>query len=278
MPRAPTGSAPRPRALRDGLSVLPATHDEAELSVEVYSHVGEGTAAYTPPHRHQRGQLLFLAQGTVLLETNEQLALLPPNRAAWIPAGLQHATTIERPYRYQSLYFRCEDFPALPTQLRLVQVSPLLRSLVLDVADWPAQPRLAALERHKAEVIVGELGRSRVMPLAIVVPREPRLNRLCRRLLAEPGLVASQQQLCELSGASTATVLRLFRQHTGLSYQQWRIQLRMIKSIELLESGQSPIAVALELGYQSESAFIHAFRRYFGSPPRAYLRRAAAGA
>ena len=41
-------------------------------------------------HQHQRHQLLFAQAGCMTIELDDQVCLLPPTRAAWLPAGLPH--------------------------------------------------------------------------------------------------------------------------------------------------------------------------------------------
>jgi hypothetical protein len=38
-------------------------------------------------HQHQRHQLLFAQAGCMTIELDDQVCLLPPTRAAWLPAG-----------------------------------------------------------------------------------------------------------------------------------------------------------------------------------------------
>lgn len=57
-------------------------------------------------------------------------------------------------------------------------------------------------------------------------------------------------------GASSKTVTRLFKAETGMSYQEWKQQWRLLKAIELL-SKETPVnQVSDWLGFSSDSAFI----------------------
>jgi AraC-like DNA-binding protein len=50
---------------------------------------------------------------------------------------------------------------------------------------------------------------------------------------------------------------------------QWRMQAA---SRLLLETGASVASVALDVGYESEAAFVRAFKRAAGKPPAAWRR------
>jgi len=48
-------------------------------------------------HAHRKGQLLYASQGVMRLHAPEGLWVLPPQRALWIPPGLEHGFTCRRP-------------------------------------------------------------------------------------------------------------------------------------------------------------------------------------
>ena len=54
------------------------------------------TTSCRPWHTHDLHQLLYAFEGIVEVETDGSHHLLPPQQAAWIPAGLPHQTTLRR--------------------------------------------------------------------------------------------------------------------------------------------------------------------------------------
>jgi AraC-like DNA-binding protein len=78
-------------------------------------------------------------------------------------------------------------------------------------------------------------------------------------------------------GASPRTLARLFREETGLSFGQWRQQLRIVEGVARLALDVPVSTIAVELGYQSASAFIPMFRKTLGDTPQRYLKRREAG-
>ena len=62
-----------------------------------------------------------------------------------------------------------------------------------------------------------------------------------------------------------------------MTFFEWRKQLRLLEAIDLLGQGKTVTSVALELGYNSPSAFIAMFRRSLGVCPGQY-RSVKAGA
>jgi AraC-like DNA-binding protein len=118
-----------------------------------------------------------------------------------------------------------------------------------------------------------ELTRSQPLPLAVPMPNEKRLRALCEAVIADPANSDSLEQWAASVGASTRTIARLFRQELGVSFSQWRQQALLARAIPLLNQGRPLAHVALELGYQSQSAFSAMFRRAFGKSPRAFIER-----
>ena len=68
-----------------------------------------------------------------------------------------------------------------------------------------------------------------------------------------------------------AYVARRFAAETGLTFGAWRRRARLLAAIERLAGGEAVTVVALEAGYDSVSAFIHAFRRDLGVTPGRYF-------
>jgi AraC-like DNA-binding protein len=64
---------------------------------------------------------------------------------------------------------------------------------------------------------------------------------------------------------------RIFQKETGLTFGKWWQQLRLLHALRLLAGGRAVTSVALDVGYDSPSAFIAAFRRYFGATPARYF-------
>jgi AraC-like DNA-binding protein len=105
------------------------------------------------------------------------------------------------------------------------------------------------------------------------VPRDMHAARAAEILRADPGGpggVRSLDRLARETGASKRTLERRFRAETGMGLGRWRQQLRLLQALRLLAEGQPVTSVALEVGYQSTSAFISMFKKAMGSTPRRY--------
>lgn len=92
-----------------------------------------------------------------------------------------------------------------------------------------------------------------------------------------PGHGWTVQELAERAGMSRSTFALKFKEKAGIAVMEYLIRWRMLLAADRLEnSSDSVLAIALWLGYKSESAFGSAFKREMGCAPRQYYRRSRA--
>lgn len=110
-----------------------------------------------------------------------------------------------------------------------------------------------------------------ILPLHLPMPHEPRLVRICNTIMAAPAL---RRPLCAWGnevGASSRTLARLFLRETGMSFGAWCRQARLLNALARLAEGQKVTSIALDLGYDSPSAFTSMFRRHLATTPSRYF-------
>lgn len=84
--------------------------------------------------------------------------------------------------------------------------------------------------------------------------------------------------LAREAGASVFHLCRVFKALTGMTIHQYRTQLRLRQSLELLEQEPRDIlAAALECGFSGHSHFTRTFHAVFGLPPSAFTYEVVAG-
>ena len=157
-------------------------------------------------------------------------------------------------------------------ECRVLEVTPLLRELVLQMdvaADAGRAPAAALLERERlmGELVLDELRRAAPVRLGIELPQDKRLRALCEAVLADPTRHATLAGWAGEAGASERTVARLFRQQLGTSFGPWRQQVLLAHAMTLAARGKPMGVIAADLGYASASAFTAMVRRSVGAPP-----------
>jgi AraC-like DNA-binding protein/mannose-6-phosphate isomerase-like protein (cupin superfamily) len=227
-------------------------------------------------HRHEWGQFVFSVSGVVRVNTERATFLLPPSRAVWIPAGVEHAVTAVERCELRTLYLHrppCQN--AVWQDNRVLEVSPLLRELVVQLAqdDVQLDSTVGDRERWLAHLILDEIRRARSLRLGVDLPTDKRLRRLCEAVLARPQRFATLEDWAELVGASARTVSRLFRQELGSSYAQWRQQALLAEALRLAAHRKPMGVIASELGYASPSAFSAMVTRTVGMPPSRFFEQ-----
>ena len=223
------------------------------------------------PHWHERAQLIFAAHGAMLVSTSEGSWAVPPQRAVWMPAGVTHEIRMAGDVAMRTLYVRADAAARLAARVRVLAVSPLLRELILKACALPVAYDVAGPAGRLMALIIDEIAELPTVSLDLPLPRDARLGRICRALSAEPGTPRTLSDWGGDIGASPRTLARLFVKETGLTFAAWRQQARLLAATAMLAAGEPITRIALDLGYESPSAFTAMFKRALGSPPSQYI-------
>lgn len=226
-------------------------------------------------HSHPRAQLLYALSGVMRIATARASYVVPPTAALLLPAGVPHDIEMEGPVRMRALFLQ-PDTAARP-EAAVLRVTPLLRELILAACAEPLDWDLAGRGQHIAALALDEIARSEVLPLALARPADPRLSRVTEALRRVPADARSLEDWAELAGATSRTLARRFRAETGMSFRQWRRQLRLTEAFSALSFGATPTEAALRAGFDSVPAFGAAFLETFGLTPGQVRRRFARG-
>jgi AraC-like DNA-binding protein len=228
-------------------------------------------------HAHPRAQIIYQTSGVYRVTTELGSWVVPPNQAIWIPSDIYHEAFTNGSASALMLFVDRSYTDTLPQDCMVVAVSRLLAELLIRAVQYGNHYPGRGKEARLVEVILDEFRGLEPAPLRLPLARDKRLRRLMNLLLENPADERELDELGALCGASGRTFARLFRKETGLTFAEWRKQLRLLEAIDLLGQGQPVTKVALDLGYQSASAFIAMFRRSLGSSPGRYLGNQAVG-
>ena len=243
------------------------------------------------PHRHDWPQLTFSATGVIRVSTEGGTIIVPPSRAAWVPAGMEHSITVVEDAELRTVYLLPQPVPSAdPVWQRCVvlEMGPLLHALAFALDSTPdgamgpsgAPAHLAECRRRErmiAPLLRDELARAPQLRMGVPMPHaehgDKRLRALCEAVLRAPARPATRAEGAAGAGASERTAARLFRSELGISWQQWRQQALLAHALPLLARGMPVAHVAAASGYASDSAFTAMFRAAMGRSPRHFQSR-----
>jgi len=223
-------------------------------------------------HKHDWHQLVYATKGVMMVNTPDSSWVVPSHRAVWVPAATEHEIEMIGAVNLRTLYIKTGLRSSLPGQCCVVNVSPLLRELILLTIKIGMLDRFVPKQNRLIGVILDQLETLSTAPLKLPLPRDARAMRVVELLRADPAENHSLDELSNQVGASKRTIERLFLSEAGLTFGKWRQQFRMMHALRLLASGESVTTAALEVGYDSTSAFISAFKTALGTTPGRYYQ------
>jgi AraC-like DNA-binding protein/mannose-6-phosphate isomerase-like protein (cupin superfamily) len=229
------------------------------------------------PHMHRESQLVYAAEGTMQVTTPKGRWLVPPDRAVWVPALLEHSIDVLADIQMRTLYF---ELPWLKRNGRgnglgaefVARVSPLLHQTILALFDRQDNHERTAL---LLQLVMLELDQAEDSATFIPLPQEPRCRRAANIVLVNPTAQHEIETLAREVGTSARTLSRLFSSETQLSFKSWCQRARIAAAIERLstDSNVSIKQIAADLGYASVPAFSHAFRQVTGKTPTEFATK-----
>jgi len=223
------------------------------------------------PHHHHWGQLIYAASGVMRVQANGMLWIVPPARAVWVPAEVEHEIHALGDFAMRTLYFPVELIAGLAGECCALEIAPLLRELVLELGERCPIDDADASSMRLAKVAIELVGAATAqpLPLRLPLPLDPRAARIADRLRDDPACEAELPELARAAGASARTIQRLFLAESGLRFADWRQRRLLMHCASRLGLGASVTDAAFDAGYASTSAFIAAYRKQFGATPNA---------
>jgi AraC-like DNA-binding protein len=224
---------------------------------------------------HRRGHLVYAARGVLSVHTERGTSIVPANRVAWTPGGCTHSHRAHGDTDMRIVFLPASLARLAPDHPAVFLVSGLAREVLLALtgprgdggaAGGYDRAALARLRR----VLVEELREAREQPLHLPQPRDDRLQAVARLLQADPADNTSLAELGQAAGASARTLSRLFRHELGMTFYEWRTQLRVYHALVLLADGHDTSYVAHACGWANPSSFIAAFAGIIGTTPGRY--------
>lgn len=256
-----------PRVALPGFDLDPDETDRPAVAsrLQVADH-----AAEIPVHEHRKGQLILALHGAVTCQVERALWIVPPQCGVWIPGGMPHSNRATANARLCYLFVE-PGLVALPQHCVTLSISPMVREMILHLADAPLDsPRDGHTDRL-ARVLLDELVQMPAERVSLPVSQHPKVRALADALAANPADRSTIAQWAQRLALGERTLTRLIASETGLSFGRWRQRLHLLVAIRELAAGGSVQRVSESLGYESVTAFITMFKKTLGLSPTRYF-------
>ena len=235
-----------------------------------------GEQLVTGWHFHDVHEIEYACRGVVEVKTQAGHYLLPPHQAAWIPAGLQHQTTLHADGRTLAVLLEPRLVPGAGDRVRIMAVSALLREMMLYSVRWPISRTDSGAEADSffqalGYVVADALEDER--PLNLPVSADPVVTAATDYTRVHLDRVAVSD-VTRAAGVSERTLRRIFNTHLGMSWRSYLLRARVLRSMALLsQPDRSVLEVSIAVGFDDVGAFARSFARHCGETPSAYKRR-----
>lgn len=237
----------------------------------VVEHSVHSQGDIIPLHKHNWAQLLYASSGLMSAITYDGTWIVPPHRAVWIPPGILHEVRFVRTTTMVNLFLRKADDINLPENCRIVRISPLLREIIAEAANYPTLFEVNGPQGRLVQVLMDQLATVQETPFHLPFPKDKQLRKITDTLRATPSDNRSLHQWAQTVGSSSRTLARKFQKDTSMTFSEWRQQARLVASVMQLAEGVPVSRVADEMGYTSQSAFTNMFRKATGKTPGRYF-------
>jgi AraC-like DNA-binding protein/mannose-6-phosphate isomerase-like protein (cupin superfamily) len=227
-------------------------------------------------HTHELHQLLYAFEGVAEVETDGSHHLLPPQQAAWIPAGLPHQTTL-RKVRTVAVFFEPSMVAGHDDRVRVLSAAAPVREMIVYAARWridrPTSDPTADAFFTALALLTAEWLDTAEAPLRLPTSTVPVIAAVMRHTQAHLAEI-DERTVCAAVGISERSLRRVFRAETGTSWREYRTTSRVLRAMTMLaEHDRSILDTATAVGFESLSGFDRAFRRLTGERPVDYRRR-----
>lgn len=242
------------------------------------SYLYEGEGLITGWHSHDVHQIEYALHGVVEVETDSAHYLLPPQQAAWIPAGLRHQAVMNPDVKTIAVMFDPHLIPDGGDRARIIAVSPLIREMMVYALRW-------SIERARGdEISDGFFGALANLVSEALDHEAPLSLPTTDHPIVAAALAYTKEHLDEVTvedvsravSVSERTLRRLFSDTIGLPWRTYLLHARMLRAMAILAApGQSVQATSSTVGFDSLSSFTRSFTKFCGETPSAYRKRVA---
>ncbi|WP_111895496.1 AraC family transcriptional regulator [Acinetobacter sp. MB5] len=245
-----------------------------QLNYPIYAYAQSYTDGYMEAmHQHDRIQLLHTLSGVIHVGTEEGIWVIPPSKGIWIPENKKHSIQIFGTVEARGVFvepFARADFN---TECSVVAIPKLLSELINQAIEIKDEILPHTRNERLLELILDEIRFLEELPFQLPEAQSAVLKDICKSIKNNLGTVNHLEDLAQQYHVSAKTISRLFKKEMNMNFGVWLKQAKLLQALTDLEMKKPILNIALDLGYESPSAFSYMFKREMGLTPTAYLKK-----
>ncbi len=249
-------------------------YSHGQLNYPVYAYAQSYTDGYVEgTHQHDRIQLLHTLSGVIHVRTSEGIWVIPPSKGIWIPENKRHSIKIFGNVEARGIFvdpFARADFN---TQCSVVAIPKLLSELINQAVQIKEEILPHTRNERLLELILDELRFLEEIPFRLPEAKSEILKEICENIKADLAATNHLEMVAEQHALSSKTLSRLFQKELNMNFSVWLKQAKLLQALTDLEMRKPILNIALDLGYESPSAFSYMFKRQMGMTPTEYIKK-----
>ena len=229
---------------------------------------------YSDWHQHPWGEFVYAENGFIHLHVAGKKVLLPSWYGAWIPPNTLHEIWSDSPLLHMRAICFSMDSPT--NQLTVFPVFSLLKEMIRYTEKWNELEqedfRETTFLRAMLDLLAGEMTKS--IKVCLPSTSHEKLSQLLNYLQNHLQEKNSIEFLAYHFGFSVRTLSRLFTQQLGVSFSSYCKLARIMKALELMETGNDNVSqIASSVGYESLATFSNNFLEICGNRPLYFINK-----
>lgn len=223
-------------------------------------------------HSHQRSQLTFVEEGYQYFHIDQKIYIVPQHHVIWIPSGKAHRISSEaKTVNLMVFLFKSVFADEFYQHVHVFAAPPVLKEMLLYASKWNQLTEKDEEQDVFFKAILKSLPNfcRESSFLEIPVPSDARLIPVCTYIDSNFKYSLNTAALAERAQMSVRSLQRIFKSETGTTLQKYLQLVRILKSIELMDTGRYTLSqIAYKVGYQSLSAFTSSYYSIMKSKPK----------
>jgi len=221
-------------------------------------------------HSHPWHQIVFPVQGLLQSNIGDTCAIVPHNGMLYIPSNTVHKSVAVTDTIFLAIYLNPDKLIQYRDEPKSCQVSAFIKELILVLFECNTSSQSESNVSNLLAVLRDQIELASSYEIPLLIPKDKRLLSIFSQLKQQPDLPYTLKEWAQQVGASERTLSRLCSKEFSQSFALWRQNIRLVLSLQMLDTEMSIQSIAISLGYSSDSAYTFAFKKTFNQTPSNY--------